>query len=830
MKHKIERRIVTFFISMILSISFCVECLAVAPSYAVSESYKNGIYYQKLLSVNLTGNQIDDIINVAFSQLGYHEGKNTSDLSGDKTTSVTKKQKYNEYGYMHDNVNDDWCAYFVSWCARQARIPTSVIPKTGSCGVIRDSMKSRYYDVTSGYLPKKGDLILLEPSTGVAARDPKTGVPKTTGHVGIVTADCDGSTIHYIEGNNADVVMTNECEVYTKRGNERRVQGYLHPNYKGTSSGGGSADTSDQDDIISQIKVKAVKANSVTSNNATLYGTCEKPSSAVVIEDCGVYFGTSKDQLNTKIMEPVGTGANNKNSGTSFDIWYDVNEDLGKTLSPGTTYYYQFFCSYGDKEIKSDIASFTTQNAAKTTLQESLVYVYKGGKTQVYKTATGSEKTGTVDAADGQIMYHAYSYVDLANGTRRYECHTSDGSSRYIEFKASCMGVTYLPNEITTQEPHIYLNTEDCTRYYPTFIQTPANSKDSIEYLYDYDYDVVEVGRDQYGHYIEANGVGTTDVTYQGYYSGQKTTVRVTVVNGGAPRVSDFKQLENGEDGSYRFSMTAKDNEMARFGVKVWRQGEDEKEAETVWYTCDNFYGSYDTFSYNSAGNDGAYVLKSNLPRDTFAKSGGVYLITFLAQDIHGGVSAVTKAFDVEPSSEPLPFKDVSAGQYYYVPVMWALEENITSGLSTDVFGTGTACTREQIVTFIWNYAGKPEPTMTSCTFKDVNPNHYYYKAMLWANENGYVSGYNPETFGVGQPCTREQIVMILWKYTGSATTLRNTCDFKDVNSDHYYFNAMLWALENGITSGYTEDTFGVGQPCTREQIVTFLHRSDSVY
>ena len=157
------------------------------------------------------------------------------------------------------------------------------------------------------------------------------------------------------------------------------------------------------------------------------------------------------------------------------------------------------------------------------------------------------------------------------------------------------------------------------------------------------------------------------------------------------------------------------------------------------------------------------------------------------------------------------------------------MEKGITSGLSATKFGTGASCTREQIVTFLWNYAGKPEATATTCTFKDVNSAHYYYKAMLWANENGYVSGYNKEQFGVGDPCTREQIVMILWKYANSPAAKNTACTFTDAIKGQYYYDAMLWAVENGIVSGYNANTFGVGDACTREQIVTFLNRYDNL-
>lgn len=828
MYKKTMKRIITLCFGMILAFSFLIEdCMAVTPSYTVSSSYKEGIYYQKLLSVSLTGNQVDDIVKVALSQRGYHEGVSTNDLSGDVTTSTTKKQKYNEYGYMHGNTNDDWCAYFVSWCARQAQIPTSIIPKSGSCSTICNTLKTRYYDVTSDYLPKKGDLILLEPSSGVSPRNATTGVPEKSGHIGIVIEDCDGKTIQYVEGNNGDVVRTNSCEVFTTRGNSRRVQGYLHPKYNNSSTTNSNGTT--VENIAESIKVKVLNETNVTSNNATLNASCTKPSSSVIIDTCGIYFGTSESELTTKIVEEVGSGANAKDGGTGFNIWYDVNEDLGWTLSPGRTYYYRFFCSYNNKEIKSDVKSFTTKSAAVTTDQEALVYIYGGNKGTCYSTSTGNKVSGTFDASSGQILCHTYSYVDLPNGARRYEYIGSNGVSYWLQFDASCMGVTYLPKTITTPSTHIYLDTEINTMYMPTFNQSPSNADDPIKMLYGYDTDIVSVHQGSGGVFtIEANGVGTTEVTFQGVYSEIQTKIKVTVVDGGAPAFSGMGLLES-DGNTFKFKAEVTDKDMARFGVQIWRKGENEEDVAIDWYERNSFMGSYGAFEYNDSSNNGDYVLSYTVDRDDLNLAGGMYLIAIYAQDAYGGVSGRTMEFYVEPSDESLSFTDVIKGQYYYVPVMWAVDESITNGFSETVFGTGASCTREQIVTFLWNYSGKPEATVSSCSFKDADSSHYYYKAMLWATEHGYVSGYNAETFGVGNPCTREQIVMILWKYAGSPEPMADTCTFKDAMSNGYYYKAMLWATENGIVAGYSSDVFGVNQPCTREQIVTFLYRYDNL-
>ena len=213
-------------------------------------------------------------------------------------------------------------------------------------------------------------------------------------------------------------------------------------------------------------------------------------------------------------------------------------------------------------------------------------------------------------------------------------------------------------------------------------------------------------------------------------------------------------------------------------------------------------------------------------------------LVATFQEEVQAGYeSKYPYLFEEESEGEPTPtppasqnpFADVKEGQYYYAPVLWAVEHKITSGLSADTFGVGSACTREQIVTFLWNFAGQPQAAQTTCAFTDVNPSHYYYKAMLWAVENKITSGLSADTFGVGQACTREQIVTFLWNFAKQPSAAKTECAFTDVNAGHYYYKAMLWAVENGVVAGYNNTTFGTGDACTREQIVTFLYRYHSL-
>ncbi len=172
------------------------------------------------------------------------------------------------------------------------------------------------------------------------------------------------------------------------------------------------------------------------------------------------------------------------------------------------------------------------------------------------------------------------------------------------------------------------------------------------------------------------------------------------------------------------------------------------------------------------------------------------------------------------------PFKDVSSKQYYYDAVLWAVENDITSGTSATKFSPNAPCTRGQIVTFLWRAAGSPDPKDSRNPFKDVSSKQYYYKAVLWAVENGITSGTSKTKFSPNASCTRGQIVAFLWRASGSPDPNNSKNPFKDVSSKQYYYDAVLWAVENKITSGTSATKFSPNSPCTRAQIVTFLYRA----
>ena len=169
-------------------------------------------------------------------------------------------------------------------------------------------------------------------------------------------------------------------------------------------------------------------------------------------------------------------------------------------------------------------------------------------------------------------------------------------------------------------------------------------------------------------------------------------------------------------------------------------------------------------------------------------------------------------------------FVDVPAGSYYEDAVDWAVENGITQGTDDTHFSPDGICTRAQAVTFLWRAAGSPEPETRAMPFTDVPVGSYYYDAVLWAVENGITKGTSDTTFSPNMTCTRAQIVAFLWRSEKSPAA-GTANPFADVKSTAYYADAVLWAVKEDITKGTTSTTFSPDADCTRAQIVTFLWR-----
>ena len=222
--------------------------------------------------------------------------------------------------------------------------------------------------------------------------------------------------------------------------------------------------------------------------------------------------------------------------------------------------------------------------------------------------------------------------------------------------------------------------------------------------------------------------------------------------------------------------------------------------------------GSYDSVVYCT-------ICGEELSRNTVT-------VPALGHDFVDG--ECTRCDEVVEQPGENPFKDVTEGSYYYDAVLWATENGIVFGLDPTHFGPNAGCTRAQAVTFLWRAAGRPEPKTNVNPFTDVKADSYYYDAVLWAVENGIVYGISNTSFAPNQTCTRGHIVSFLYRFKGRPEVHEDANTFTDLESGAYYYDAVLWAVENGITSGVGNNRFAPDQTCTRAQIVSFLYRAST--
>jgi hypothetical protein len=197
--------------------------------------------------------------------------------------------------------------------------------------------------------------------------------------------------------------------------------------------------------------------------------------------------------------------------------------------------------------------------------------------------------------------------------------------------------------------------------------------------------------------------------------------------------------------------------------------------------------------------------------------------------EIESAEKAIYDAIDALEKKPTFLFEDVKdPGKFYFDPVYWAFyaEPQITKGTDDTHFGPDNPCTRGHVVTFLWRAAGEPAPKSTQTPFTDLKPGAFYEKAVAWAVEEGITKGLSDTTFGPDATCTRGQIVTFLWRFKGEPAAKSTQTPFTDVNPNGFYLKAVAWAVENGITKGLSDTTFGPDATCTRGQVVTFLYRA----
>ena len=189
------------------------------------------------------------------------------------------------------------------------------------------------------------------------------------------------------------------------------------------------------------------------------------------------------------------------------------------------------------------------------------------------------------------------------------------------------------------------------------------------------------------------------------------------------------------------------------------------------------------------------------------------------------GKDETTLAAVTVPATGKITFIDVPDNAYYRDAVYWAVDQGVTTGISSTLFNPNGICTRAEAVTFLWRAAGCPAPDSTAMPFKDVPANSWYYTAVLWAVGEGITTGTDATTFSPNMTCSRAQIVTLQWRASGSPS-VGTVSQFADVGNNEWFTKAVNWAVNKGITNGTSPTTFSPNQNCSRAEIVTFLYRN----
>lgn len=582
---------------------------------------------------------------------------------------------------------------------------------------------------------------------------------------------------------------------------------------------------------VTQVKENSTYSGAIqASTGYSLPASIESPESGVTYAKNGNFASISMTVTQDTTIKVVGVA-------NTYTVAFDANGGSGNKMSSQSMTY--------------DVAQELTANT-----YSKANYNFAGWATSADGTCEHPDRESVKNLATDNgvtvILYAVWTAKEVINkfdDTNAAQSHTYDGSQKTYKLTSDIEGfkITYKqgetefenPTDVGTYDVVISRNEDDI---YAAFTQTIANGL--VITAADYP---VSITADK----TSMTGSDTVKLTVSATIDG------VTVTN---VTCSDSSiTVTKNDDGTYSatlpnttktYTFTAEvDGVSANYGsgpatctVSVTRYisggggGSSSGGSTTYTVTVDSTKNGTVTVSPKNASK-GATVTITVKPNSGYevddltvtdkngdtvrVKDQGNGKYTFTMPASKVTVEASFTKIVEQPS---VTFADVPTSAYYYDAVAWAVENGITSGTTATTFSPNAACTRAQTVTFLWRAAGSPAPKSSANPFTDVQPGAYYYDAVLWAVEQGITTGTTATTFSPNATVTRGQTVTFLHRAAGTAVAGSNP--FTDVADSAYYAGAVKWAVAEGITSGTSATTFSPNQVCTRAQIVTFLYRA----
>lgn len=775
-----------------------------------------------------TGNQANDIVQVALSQVGYHE-------TGNNHT------KYNAWFYGYDQANE-WCAIFISWCANQAGIPTSIIQKQAS------AKKGKFGTPTYNFSPsiQPGDIAYIGKTGG-----------NSSSHVGIVV-NVSGNTITTVEGNNSDKVK--KGTFYLGSGKRQYYESesilfYGRPNYGNGSTPPTTTPTSSPSptpsDIIDSGKCGLGADDKLywtlrTSGVLTISGTgdmmdfyqsgesdflidapwwryrtqiekvvVEEGAESIGADAFGFEYPNLKEVVLPNSLEKIDIGAFAGTPLTSIDIPEGVTR-LGGGAFSGCE-------NLSHITLPSSLQSIDTNWRGSGTFEGciSLTSIEIPSNVQVIGEAAFRDCTGLTTVV--LLPNNLYGGFDGVNGLG---IDVFKGCTNLDNLTASSEVLNFYPEKFPSTVENLTIISG------PTLLdwQLPFMSNlktlticPSVQSLEEGNFfsnarSLIEIHVDpQHTDLMSENGVlfsKNQDIIYcyPPSKSGEEYMIPSGVKTIGYAAFENCSNLKNIliPEGVEQLSY-------ASFAGTDFTN-------ITIPKSLTSLHGSLlssphaENVYYSGTKEQWRMLYVKELGADP-----GCNLETATIHCADGNIAPGGSKDLTPPTPVPPSFTDVAPGTYYAQPVIWAYHMQITLGTSPTTFSPSNPCTRAQIVTFLWRSAGRPEAARPS-SFEDVPADGDFKSAIDWAVEQGITNGTGPSTFSPNAPCTRDQAVTFLWRAAGKPTPAVAS-SFTDAPVSGDFKTAIDWAVEKGITNGTSPTKFSPKRICTRGDIVTFLYR-----
>ena len=802
------------WLSILISTLLILCCFPVSASALTSvytnhsPEYRNSKYYRQLSDVVLSGNGADDMVAIAYSQQGYHEGNSTADYGGGNTGGEGNYCEYNRNYWKSDvhGSNYAWCTIFVAWCARQAR-QEAAVPGQGYVVHMYDKViEAGGYEVAANQV-RGGDLVFYHRTSGPWP------------HVGIMV-----NATQCIEGNRKNQVMLTTPGTYVYNSSESVARGnvkvvYVRPNYQGAIPPNDSTIRISGETVPGDIK------------HGSKFGVRGIISSGVPLTSVTGGVFTAANCGGTRL-----TGTTVSPNATSYNLSGAVNNAIVFNTLPVGTYWYCVSATNSGGTTVLINQQFSVLGESRPAAPGTPTVSVSNSKVTVSWNDVANETSYNVYLVQEPWGWEDISYSATVKANATSYTFTDVDPGDYAAFVIS------MPNDANIQSGWARFSVSA-----PAPI--PTNCKvvtDKQEYTVGDTVTITPSASNAVGYAVSVRKREDTSIIVWSHFDAFTGSVTYTPTKAGEYVVWANALNADGKTNTEGMAcdFTVQEKTPTPVNVKVITDKAVYQQGETVTITPSASNVSGFTLSVREGSSLGAIVFskwdKFTVPVTFTPTNAGKYVVVISVFDLAGrdvtasDIPNPTCSFEVvaeedtpDTPLDPTPensFIDVPNGAYYAKSVNWAVDHGITAGTTQTTFSPNQPCTRAQAVTFLWRAAGSPKPQGSNTKFTDVTPGHYYTDAVQWAVENGITGGTTPTTFSPNDKCTRAQIVCFLHRFHHSPAPA-GVSPFTDVPVSVYYSNSVAWAVENGITSGISSTQFGPFNDCSRGQIVTFLYR-----